>query len=153
MVFNIGNARLVTVLPTLQQQIDRSKWATRAWTYQEAVLSPRNIYFTHDQVYFACNIMQYCEAIQETMSPFHNTAHKERFGLLSSCLCHEGPDKALGKGIFRNPIADLPPAPPQDQSPCPVRVDRKSSVGTLSKIALCSLCGGGQKLGVGPHCT
>jgi hypothetical protein len=40
-VSDIGNFRLVTVLPTLNQQIAKSKWATRGWTYQEATIFTR----------------------------------------------------------------------------------------------------------------
>jgi hypothetical protein len=109
-ICKIGDLHLATVLPTLQQQINKSKWATRAWTYQEAFLSPRNIYFTADQVYFSCNILQCCEAINETTSPIHLMGYEERFSQLVGCICHAGPDKVLGKGIFRNPVADLPAA-------------------------------------------
>jgi len=39
--------------------------------------------------------------------------------------------------------------PKLDQSPCPVGVKSKSSRGTVSKKALCSLCGNGQRTGWG----
>src|SRR5215469_3043364 len=37
----------------------------------------------------------------------------------------------------------------QDQSACPARMNWKSSTGTCSKNAWCSLCGNGHKTGVG----
>ena len=57
------------LIPTLTDPITRiraSKWATRGWTYQEALLSPRRLIFTDDQAYFEC-----CEfSCQEMVSSF-----------------------------------------------------------------------------------
>ncbi|KAI1359868.1 heterokaryon incompatibility protein-domain-containing protein [Xylaria arbuscula] len=46
---------LRTTLPLPHSSIEESKWASRGWTYQEAVLSPRRLVFTEDQLYFECN--------------------------------------------------------------------------------------------------
>ena len=35
--------------------LKRSKWETRGWTYQEAILSPRKLVFTSFEVWFECN--------------------------------------------------------------------------------------------------
>ncbi|KAK8053062.1 hypothetical protein PG996_012363 [Apiospora saccharicola] len=40
-----------------------SKWNTRAWTYQEAYLSPRRLYFTDEQIYYECQEMIAMESI------------------------------------------------------------------------------------------
>jgi Heterokaryon incompatibility protein (HET) len=101
--FHVGDTQFLSAMPTLSQRIEQSRWVTRAWTYQEAVLSPRNLFFTRDQVYFACNLMQCCEAIDETASSLHTKSEDSRVKSLSGCDCHEGPHKALGEGIFRNP--------------------------------------------------
>jgi hypothetical protein len=69
--FNLQGYELRRVMPTLRQQMKESKWATRAWTYQEALVSPRCLYFTPHQVYFEYNLMQCCESLGETNSPFH----------------------------------------------------------------------------------
>lgn len=95
-VSEIGRISLTTVLPTLQQQIDRSKWTTRAWTYQEALISQRNIFFTADQVYLACNVSQCCESVDSTTSPFHTGID----------VCFDGQERVRGKGIFRSPCSD-----------------------------------------------
>ena len=47
----------------LSLQLNTSVWSTRAWTYQEAILSKRCLFFTRDQVYFACASHIRCEAI------------------------------------------------------------------------------------------
>ena len=39
----------------------RSKWVTRAWNYQEAMLSTRRLVFTDEQVYFHCAKTFLCE--------------------------------------------------------------------------------------------
>lgn len=43
--------------------VGQSVWTTRAWTYQEALLSPRRLVFTDHQVYFQCSEMATCEAL------------------------------------------------------------------------------------------
>ena len=41
----------------------KSTWVTRAWTYQEAFLSRRCLFFTDDQVYFACGAATCAESV------------------------------------------------------------------------------------------
>lgn len=55
--------RLVSTLPHPQQQIVSSRWATRAWTYQEAILSPRRLVFAASQLYFECDAMHCYESM------------------------------------------------------------------------------------------
>ncbi|KAK8250255.1 heterokaryon incompatibility protein-domain-containing protein [Phyllosticta capitalensis] len=44
--------RMSRIHPMEPRSLEFSKWATRGWTYQEAVLSPRLIYFTsHDAIF------------------------------------------------------------------------------------------------------
>ncbi|KAM0812504.1 putative Heterokaryon incompatibility protein-domain-containing protein [Seiridium cardinale] len=40
-----------------REEISRTKWATRGWTYQEALLSSRRLVFTENHVYFQCGAM------------------------------------------------------------------------------------------------
>ncbi|KAI1298060.1 heterokaryon incompatibility protein-domain-containing protein [Xylaria venustula] len=49
-----GGFELVSTLPLPHSSITKSKWATRGWTYQEAILSQRRLVFTDDQLYFEC---------------------------------------------------------------------------------------------------
>ena len=69
---NFRGVRIVSTMPTLAQQMKLSRWATRAWTLQEALLSPRCLYFTQHQVYFQCNTHQCCEALDDANSHIHN---------------------------------------------------------------------------------
>jgi len=55
---------LAESLPKLPLILAKSIWATRGWTYQEAVLSRRCIFFTDHQVYLTCRCSSSCEAIR-----------------------------------------------------------------------------------------
>jgi hypothetical protein len=48
-----GNT-LGVCLPTISVALRKSPWSTRAWTFQESVLSHRQLIFTEDQMYFTC---------------------------------------------------------------------------------------------------
>lgn len=49
------NTTLISSFPPLSTAIQRSVWEKRGWTYQEAVLSKRLIFFTDYQVYTLCS--------------------------------------------------------------------------------------------------
>ncbi|KAI1470231.1 HET-domain-containing protein [Daldinia caldariorum] len=51
-----------------------SIWVTRGWTLQEALLSPRCLYFADNQAYFECNVAQACELIFNLASRQENHA-------------------------------------------------------------------------------
>src|SRR5205814_2379316 len=53
----IGSIQFVSTLPHPVNVIQASNWMTRAWTYQEAIFSPRRLFFTDQQVYFECDSM------------------------------------------------------------------------------------------------
>jgi len=58
-----GNRQLVSSLPPLSWALKGTKWITRGWTYQEAILSRRCLFLTDLQVYFECVSMSCCESI------------------------------------------------------------------------------------------
>lgn len=63
----IGQRRILTTMcfrPTAAIQFS-SKWGSRGWTYQEAILSTRRLVFTERQVYFECNSPDSCCGIDE----------------------------------------------------------------------------------------
>jgi hypothetical protein len=62
----VGKYLLFSTLPDPLVPILASRWATRGWTYQEIILSPRRLIFTDDQVHFECCRM----SCQETVSTF-----------------------------------------------------------------------------------
>ena len=74
----IGDRTLCSMKPDPKFLIERSKWMSRGWTYQEAFLSRRLLIFTEDQVYFECQGMHCCEAVASPLSLMH-TKDKQRF--------------------------------------------------------------------------
>lgn len=44
-----------------------SKLASRGWTYQEAVLARRRLFFTEDQVYFECHVESHMETLKQAV--------------------------------------------------------------------------------------
>lgn len=66
---SINGEEYVTLLPTLEQQIQKSRWRYRGWTLQEALLSPRCLFFSCEQVYFQCNTIQCCESLDDSHHP------------------------------------------------------------------------------------
>jgi hypothetical protein len=97
----INGKRLVGLMPTLSMQIWTASWGKRAWTLQEALLSPRCIYISDHQLYFECNGMQCCESLNDVRSWAHHLpleANSAKGGWLAS---------KVGDGCLRVPI-DLP---------------------------------------------
>ncbi|KAH6684765.1 hypothetical protein B0J14DRAFT_664751 [Halenospora varia] len=62
----------------------------------EGLLSPRSLYFTDDQKYFACNSAWSCEAVDDLNSPYH----------VKDTL-KTPPYFGSGEVIFRNPFVNL----------------------------------------------
>lgn len=61
--FEIGDFTILGVPPTTYHVNTQTNWATRAWTVQEELFSPRRFYVTDDQVFFACSSMQCFESL------------------------------------------------------------------------------------------
>ncbi|KAI0408624.1 heterokaryon incompatibility protein-domain-containing protein [Xylaria palmicola] len=59
-----GNT-LVSLSPDILTSVRNSEWSTRAWTFQEALLSRRCLLFTPDQVYFICRSTYWSEFLPE----------------------------------------------------------------------------------------
>lgn len=64
---NINGMKLVQI-PNSKETIGKSKWETRGWTYQEALLSRRRLVFTKEQVYFQCLEMHAVEIVKTVFS-------------------------------------------------------------------------------------
>ena len=56
---------LVFTFPHISYHLSSSAWLTRGWTYQESVISRSCIFFTKDQVYFACRSAYHSEAVEQ----------------------------------------------------------------------------------------
>jgi hypothetical protein len=78
----LGDLHLVSTLPHISSPLKRSAWITRGWTYQEAILSKRCLFFTDEQVYFVCRVMNCCEALD--ILPTKDDFSTNKPGLLST---------------------------------------------------------------------
>jgi hypothetical protein len=58
---NIAGLRFVSLTAPLVKTLDNVKWNTRAWTFQEYMLSKRLLIFTEQQAYFICRLHAYSE--------------------------------------------------------------------------------------------
>jgi hypothetical protein len=70
----IANQSGLGVISTMRdphESIRRSKWPTRGWTFQEALLSRRRLVFTEEQVYFECNGMNCFESLTSPLDRIH----------------------------------------------------------------------------------
>lgn len=60
----------ITLLSSIQYPVDNiltaetSKWAQRAWTFQEELLSRRQMIFTDEQIWWRCSCATWCEESQ-----------------------------------------------------------------------------------------
>jgi hypothetical protein len=90
--------------PVLKTIVSESPWATRAWTYQEAILSPRCLYFTTHQIYFECNLFQCRESVDTNMSPGHNTTLDQIVSRIkkSPKIYSDIPEMILSCGVNRS---------------------------------------------------
>lgn len=99
-VVEIGDFLIINSMPHPHNTILKSKWSTRAWTLQEAVLSRRRLVFTPDQMYFECGAMNCCESLLEHRRLLH-TRSKER----AIRYCHSG----IFSGRSENPFRSIEP--------------------------------------------
>ncbi|KAK2762519.1 tol protein [Colletotrichum kahawae] len=67
----IRDIDIVSTLRHPKIAIESSKWSTRGWTLQEAVLSRRRLVFTDDQVYFEFNAMNCQKSLSTPLKRFH----------------------------------------------------------------------------------
>jgi hypothetical protein len=85
----VGEKVLVSSLAHISAPLEASVWITRGWTYQEAILSRRCLFFTNCQVYFVCRAMT-CQETVET--PLETTC--------SHIMSSESTDSMLMLDIF-----------------------------------------------------
>ncbi|KAF2730077.1 HET-domain-containing protein, partial [Polyplosphaeria fusca] len=51
----VGDWTLLSTMAHPRDAVEKSKWITRGWTYQEGLLSRRRLLYTNDQVTYECN--------------------------------------------------------------------------------------------------
>jgi len=69
----IAGKQLLTIFPMMEQEMEGSKYSTRAWTMQEILLNRCRLVFTKHEVHWMCNSARFCECIDETNDPGNYT--------------------------------------------------------------------------------
>jgi hypothetical protein len=70
--FRTNAGILAYTFPHVSYHLSTSTWGTRGWTYQEAILSRSCLFFTKDQVYFACKTHLRSEAVEQKRIVHHD---------------------------------------------------------------------------------
>lgn len=68
----LGGKLLISALGDPVQLLEKSKWMTRGWTYQEGLLARRQLAFTDDQLSFQCNGMRCVESLDFPLTQLHS---------------------------------------------------------------------------------
>lgn len=66
-----GKVEIINTMRDPHNSIRSSRWFSRGWTFQEAILSRRRLVFTEEQVYFECNAMNCFESIHTPLETLH----------------------------------------------------------------------------------
>ena len=91
----IGKHFLISTQSWLKGEVKETEWRTRAWTYQEALLSRRRLVFTEEQMYFECYGMYCCESVQFPLQ----TMHREDMQGFKSVFCSKRMIGIFPKGV------------------------------------------------------
>lgn len=59
-----GDLKLMARNRPLEAALVRSTWNSRAWCYQEKILSSRMLVFTEGEVYYDCSHFRWCESME-----------------------------------------------------------------------------------------
>ncbi|EAT92072.1 hypothetical protein SNOG_00577 [Parastagonospora nodorum SN15] len=89
------HGHILTCIPDAQHDIQKCRWSTRGWTYQENLLSKRRLVFTESQVYFQCWNMHCSESTPLRLEQAH-TKDLIRFKNSIHTLC-VFPQKSIRK--------------------------------------------------------
>ncbi|KAL6907209.1 heterokaryon incompatibility protein domain-containing protein [Trichoderma evansii] len=65
----------MTAQPPLREVLERTKWNSRGWTFQEAMLARRILFFTEKQVYWSCRHANWREDMDWEISRGASLSH------------------------------------------------------------------------------
>jgi hypothetical protein len=97
----VRGRQLIGIMPGLDTMGHSTRWGSRAWTLQEAFLSPRNIFVTDYQIYLECNATQCCESLDRSKSLMHLSRRTAAFTEA------DVDGSRFGKGVYRNFIKGI----------------------------------------------
>ncbi|KAH8745856.1 heterokaryon incompatibility protein-domain-containing protein [Hyaloscypha finlandica] len=96
---DVGDWTLVHHETNLEEEIKSSRRNSRAWTYQEALLSYRRLVFTESQTYFQCQSMHCLESISIPLSKLHTPGFQD---MISTSLPRIFPSQGVGEDYYRS---------------------------------------------------
>ena len=96
---DVGDWTLVHHETNLEEEIKSSRWNSRAWTYQEALLSYRRLVFTESQTYFQCQSMHCLESISIPLSKLHTPGFQD---MISTSFPRIFPSQGVGEDYYRS---------------------------------------------------
>jgi len=91
----IGKHFLISTESWPNEAVEGTKWKTRAWTYQEALLSMKRLAFTEEQMYFECYGMYCGESVHFPLQ----TMHKKDMQGFKRVFCSEKSIGMFPKGV------------------------------------------------------
>jgi hypothetical protein len=91
----IGKHFLISTQSWSKEVVETTKWKTRAWTYQEGLLSRRRLVFAEEQMYFECYGMYCYESVHFPLQ----TLHRKDMQSFKSVFCSEKLIGIFPKGV------------------------------------------------------
>jgi hypothetical protein len=91
----IGKHFLISTHSWPKEALKRTKWNTRAWTYQEGLLSRRRLVFAEEQIYFECYGMYCWESVHFPLQ----TMHRKDMQGFKSVFCADNMIGMFPKGV------------------------------------------------------
>lgn len=91
-VLHIGSRTLVSKMSDLRSLLQMSRWSTRGWTYQEALLARRCVIFTSEQWHFVCRSSSAYESLIEDL-PLQSGSRLDLYALRSTLFRTKGTNK------------------------------------------------------------
>jgi len=96
----IGSHFLISIDAEPKSAVAGTRWITRAWTYQEALLSKRRLVFSESQMFFECYGMYCCESLHLPLE----TLHRKDMQGFKSFFCSEKQVGIFPKGVGTTPV-------------------------------------------------
>ncbi|KAG4435078.1 hypothetical protein IFR05_009437 [Cadophora sp. M221] len=108
-----GNTVLGAFLPNFRRMVMETKWGSRAWTYQEFVLSRRILIFTESEIFYHCVTLTHRESRVEHWSKRQTFWQGEMDGwdflndykIFSMLLEDEASDNTFKENLYRACVA------------------------------------------------
>jgi hypothetical protein len=89
----IGSHRIVSTGKSAQETLRSTVWASRAWTYQEGLVSRRKLIFTDEQVYLHCMQREFRETVEQDYSLLRQSDNDDLAAPFQCGILHLIPQK------------------------------------------------------------